>query len=90
MGNDEMPFNQDVPERSLHRVGTQVNGSALIVVLDSVIGAVVSISGTSCCNGIDIFCFLTACVDDNTTATGCVGYAVARCAEVENLQDMLV
>jgi hypothetical protein len=58
---------------------------ALSIMLVSVGGAVIGLGGTSRCDGVDVFGLNTACVDNNTPATGGVWYAVARCAEVEDL-----
>jgi len=58
-------------------------------VLASVRGAVIGLSGTSRCDGIDVFSLVAARVNDNTTSTVGIGHAVARCTKVENLQDLV-
>ena len=58
----------------------------LISVLVSVRGAVICLVGSSRCNGVDVFGLGTAVVDDDATATARIGHAVARCAEVKDLQ----
>jgi hypothetical protein len=64
------------------------SGSAPVSVLVSVRGAVICLVGSSRCNGIDVFSLGTAVVDNDTTATARIGHAVARCAEVKDLENI--
>jgi hypothetical protein len=64
------------------------SGNALMSVLVSVRGAVICLVGSSRCNGVDVFGLGTAVVDNDTTATARIGHAVARCAEVKDLENI--
>jgi len=68
---------------------TRMGSRMLMLVLVSVLSAIIGLGGTSRCDSIDVFGLMTTCVDDNSTTTGCIGYAVTRRAEVEDLQNVL-
>ena len=50
-------------------MGDAERGRVRVAVLISVRGAIISLGGTSCCDGIDVFGLVATCVDDHTPAT---------------------